>query len=48
MGRLRLAKYLLWLLFIGALGLVGFALLSALPAPTREVSVPLTLPEEGK
>jgi hypothetical protein len=47
MGRLRLAKYVVWLLMFGMLGLTAFALLSELPAPTREVSVPLKLPEEG-
>lgn len=48
MGRLRIAKSLLWLVLVGLLGLVGFALLSELPAPTRVVSVPLALPEEAQ
>jgi len=48
MGRLRVARSLFWLLFIGVLGLVGYALLSELPAPTREMRVPLALPEEDK
>ncbi|WP_290737502.1 hypothetical protein [Amaricoccus sp.] len=39
---MRLAlKGLLWLVVLGAIGLAGFALLSDLPAPTREISLPV-------
>ena len=48
MGRLRFLKYVAWLLVIGVLGLAGFALLSELPAPVREVSAPIALPGEDK
>jgi len=48
MGRLGvLLKYLVWLLVLGVLGLSAFAMLSDLPAPVRDVSRPLPLPEEG-
>lgn len=46
MGRFRIVRTLVWVVLIGMLGLTSFAILSELPAPTREVSVPLGLPEE--
>lgn len=48
MGRLgRLLKYLFWLALIGAAALAGFALISDLPAPVEERTVPLELPQSG-
>lgn len=48
MGRLgRLLKYLFWLALIGAAALAGFALVSDLPAPIEERTVPLDLPPDG-
>lgn len=38
----RLLRFLLFLAFVGFLGLVGYALISDLPAPTREVVRPLS------
>ena len=47
MGRIgTLIKYLALLAVLGGLALVVYALLSELPAPTREVTVPLPLPGE--
>ncbi|MEM1345824.1 MAG: hypothetical protein AAGI34_14770 [Pseudomonadota bacterium] len=47
MGRLGLLlKYLFWLLVLGLLVLTGIALLSELPAPVRDVQIPLPLPGE--
>jgi len=41
MGRLGVFRYIFWLVLLGVLGLVGYALVSDLPAPVREVSVPI-------
>ncbi|WP_290751297.1 hypothetical protein [Amaricoccus sp.] len=39
---MRLAfKVLLWLVVLAAIGFAGFALLSDLPAPSREISLPV-------
>jgi hypothetical protein len=34
-------KAVLWLVVLGAIGLVGFAMFSELPAPSREISLPV-------
>jgi hypothetical protein len=47
MGRLgSLLKYLILLALLGGIGVAGYALLSELPAPTRDVTAPLPLPGE--
>ncbi len=38
----RVFKYLLYLVLIGILGLVGYALVSDLPPPADRVVVPVT------
>jgi len=49
MGRLgRLIKYLFWLALLGAVALSGYALVSDLPAPLEEVTVPLPVPDGGQ
>ncbi|MGF1445440.1 MAG: hypothetical protein ACFBRM_04495 [Pikeienuella sp.] len=40
----RLLKYLFWALLAMLIGLVSYALVSELPAPTEERTVPLPLP----
>lgn len=38
----RIFKYLIYLVILGCLGVVGFAVFSELPAPTEQVVVPVT------
>ncbi len=40
----RLFKYLIWVVLAGLVGLVGYALVSDLPAPTEEKVRPLPAP----
>lgn len=40
----RVLKLMLWLALAGTVGLVGFAIVSELPAPVRQIEVPLDLP----
>ena len=45
MGRFgTVLKYLLLMALVGLIGLAGFSLVSDLPAPVREVTVPLDPP----
>jgi hypothetical protein len=39
-----LLKYLFWIALLGFLGLVAFSLVSDLPAPVEEITVPLDPP----
>ena len=38
----RVLKYLFYLVVLAAIGVVGFAIFSELPAPTREVEIEVT------
>ncbi len=41
----RVLKLLFWVLAAGLVALVGYAMISELPAPTQRVSEPLPLPQ---
>ncbi|MGF1501712.1 MAG: hypothetical protein ACFBSD_07820 [Paracoccaceae bacterium] len=42
-----LIKYLFWLALVAGVALVGYALISDLPAPVVEREVPIPMPAEG-
>ena len=44
----RLARFLFRLILLGAVGFVGYAVFSDLPAPTRDTTVTLPLPETAR